>query len=68
MNQSNGFTPRAAAVLGGAQQAAQQAGHTYIGSEHLFLALMREGAGAAFTLLAQRRVTAGKALFWKEYQ
>lgn len=61
MNQSNGFTPRAAAVLGGAQQAAQQAGHTYIGSEHLFLALMREGAGAAFTLLAQRRVTAGKA-------
>ena len=62
MNQyNNGFTPRATAALGGAQLAAQQAGHTYIGTEHLFLALMREGAGAAYTLLSQRRVTAGKA-------
>ena len=60
MNQYNGFTPRAAAALEGAQRAAQQAGHTYIGSEHLLLALLREGAGAAYTLLFQRRVTAGK--------
>ena len=60
MNQYNGFTPRAAAALCGAQQAAQRAGHTYIGSEHLFLALVQEGAGAAYTLLSQRRVTAGK--------
>ena len=43
MNQYNGFTPRAAAALEGAQRAAQQAGHTYIGSEHLLLALLREG-------------------------
>ena len=61
MDQYNGFTPRAASALAGAQQAAQQAGHTYIGSEHLLLALLREGAGAAYTLLAQRRLTAGKA-------
>lgn len=60
MNQYNGFTPRAAAALNGARLAAQQAGHTYIGSEHLLLALLREGAGAAYTLLSQRRITAGK--------
>ena len=53
MNQYNGFTPRAAAALEGAQRAAQQAGHTYIGSEHLLLALLREwgrsGLYAAFS-------------------
>ena len=58
MNQYNGFTPRAAAALEGAQRAAQQAGS--VPSEHLLLALLREGAGAAYTLLFQRRVTAGK--------
>ena len=61
MNQYSGFTPRAASVLAGAQQAAQGMGHTYIGSEHLLLALLREGAGAAYTLLTQRRITAAKA-------
>ena len=60
MNQYSGFTPRAASVLAGAQQAAQGMGHTYIGSEHLLLALLREGAGAANTLLTQRRITAAK--------
>ena len=60
MNQYSGFTPRAASVLAGAQQAAQGMGHTYIGSEHLLLALLREGAGAAYTLLTQRRITAAK--------
>ena len=43
MNQYNGFTPRAAAALEGAQRAAQQAGHTYIGSEHLLLRCCERG-------------------------
>ena len=46
--------------IGGAQRAAQQAGHTYIGSEHLLLALLREGPERLIRCFFQRRVTAGK--------
>ena len=61
MYKFTGFTQKANDVLNAAIEYAENMGHTYIGSEHLFLALMREGAVADFTLLAQRRVTAGKA-------
>ena len=57
MDQYNGFTPRAASALAGAQQAAQQAGHTYIGSEHLLLGLMREEEGIAHRVLEEAGLT-----------
>lgn len=61
MYKYNGFTPRAASALNGAFAVAGEFGHTYIGTEHLLVALVREGGGAAYTLLIQRRITAVRA-------
>ncbi|MQL96048.1 hypothetical protein Taro_028719 [Colocasia esculenta] len=41
------FTPRAKGVLELSLEEARQLGHNYIGSEHLLLALLREGEGVA---------------------
>lgn len=60
MNKNNGYTPRAASAMEGARTAAEALGHTYIGSEHLLLALIKEGGGAAYTLLTQKRLTAAR--------
>ena len=38
----NKFTPRAEESLRLAQEAAEEMGHGYVGSEHLLLGLMRE--------------------------
>ena len=43
----NRFTPRAQNALQLAQAAAEELGHSYVGSEHLLLGLLREEAGAA---------------------
>ena len=40
----NRFTERARQALTLAQEAAASFGHSYIGSEHLLLGLLREGA------------------------
>ncbi len=45
------FTPRARRVLELAWDEARQLGHNYIGSEHLLLALIREGEGVAARVL-----------------
>lgn len=42
-----GFTERARKVLAFANEEAAQLGHPYIGTEHLLLALIREGEGVA---------------------
>ena len=47
----NRFTPRAQSALRLAQEAAEELGHSYVGSEHLLLGLMREEGGAAVTPL-----------------
>jgi len=39
------FTDRARRVMGLANQEAQRSGHEYLGSEHILLGLLREGAG-----------------------
>jgi ATP-dependent Clp protease ATP-binding subunit ClpC len=52
------FTPRAKKVLELSLREAQQLGHTYIGTEHLLLGLIREGEGVA----AQVLVTLGADL------
>jgi quercetin dioxygenase-like cupin family protein len=47
------FTERARKVLQLAQEEAQRLNHSYIGSEHLLLGLVREGNGVAAKILAQ---------------
>lgn len=47
-----GFTPRAKRVLELAFDEARQLGHTYIGTEHILLGLIREGEGVAAQVLA----------------
>src|SRR5690625_4349468 len=52
MTQGNiGFTPRAKRVLELAFDEARQLGHTYIGTEHILLGLIREGEGVAAQVL-----------------
>lgn len=51
------FTRKAASVLNGALEAACALGHTYIGSEHLLLALASESDCVAAKLLDARGIT-----------
>ena len=53
----NRFTERAQQALAKAQEAAGSFGHSYIGSEHLLLGLLREGSGPAAKALAAAGVT-----------
>jgi len=46
------FTPRAKKVLEFSLREALQLGHTYIGTEHILLGLVREGEGAGIQVLA----------------
>ncbi|HOE57585.1 MAG TPA: Clp protease N-terminal domain-containing protein, partial [Bacillota bacterium] len=46
-----GYTPRTKTVLELSAEEARSLGHNYIGTEHLFLALIREGEGAAAQIL-----------------
>jgi ATP-dependent Clp protease ATP-binding subunit ClpC len=50
------FTPRAKKVLELSLREALQLGHTYIGTEHILLGLMREGDGVAAQVLVSRGV------------
>uniref|UniRef100_A0A7N0URN7 Uncharacterized protein n=1 Tax=Kalanchoe fedtschenkoi TaxID=63787 RepID=A0A7N0URN7_KALFE len=45
------FTPRAKRVLELSLEEARQLGHNYIGTEHLLLAILREGEGSAALVL-----------------
>ena len=57
----NHFTPRAQNALRLAQAAAEELGHSYVGSEHLLLGLLREEEGAARRCLAEQSVTQERA-------
>ncbi|MBR2927029.1 MAG: ATP-dependent Clp protease ATP-binding subunit [Clostridia bacterium] len=50
------FTQKAQAVLNLALQSAAELGHTYIGSEHLLLGLLKEGTGVAYQYLNEYHV------------
>src|SRR5438067_2163250 len=54
------FTGRARKVLQLAQEEAQRFNHNYIGTEHLLLGLVREGAGVAAKVLANLGVDLNK--------
>jgi len=57
----NRFTPRAQSALRLAQESAEELGHSYVGSEHLLLGLLREEDGAAHRCLSEQSVTMEKA-------
>ena len=54
------FTERAKQVLTLAQEEAERSHHSYIGTEHLLLGLLREGEGLAAKVLANLGVEIGK--------
>ncbi len=58
MYRFKGFTEKANIALNLAIESAQQMGHTYIGTEHIVLGLLREGTGVAATVLSSRGVSA----------
>ena len=53
-----GFTEKANESLNQAINSAQVLGHTYVGSEHLLLGLLRVGSGVAAAVLSEYGVTA----------
>ncbi len=51
------FTEKANAALNLAIEGAREMGHTYVGTEHILLGLLREGTGVAAVVLAARGIT-----------
>ncbi len=54
----NGFTSKANEALNQAINSAEILGHTYVGSEHLLLGLLRIGSGVAAAVLNKSNITA----------
>ncbi len=57
MMHENKFTPRAEEALRLAQEAAEEMGHGYVGTEHLLLGLMREEEGIAHRVMSEYGLT-----------
>lgn len=57
MYQFNGFTEKANKAMNFAIEAAKNLGHTYIGSEHMLLGLLKEESGVAYEVLQKLGVT-----------
>ncbi len=57
MRYSDGFTGKAILALKEAVCAAEEMGHTYIGSEHLLLGILEEGENAAAAILAAQQIS-----------
>lgn len=51
------FTQKANEALNLAIKAAENFGHNYVGSEHILLALVKEEAGTAYTILNKKGIT-----------
>ena len=56
----NGFTAKANEALNQAINSAELLGHTYVGSEHLLLGLLKIGGGVAAIVLGKSDITAEK--------
>ncbi len=52
-----GFTPKANSAINHALIQASLLGHTYVGSEHLLLGLLRENSGVAYVVLTQKNIS-----------
>ncbi len=57
MYEFRGFTQKANTALNLAIESAQNMGHTYVGTEHILLGLLKEGTGVASQALEQCGVT-----------
>ena len=57
MYRFKGFTEKASTALNLAIECAQELGHTYIGTEHIVLGLLREGTGVAASVLGARGIS-----------
>ena len=53
----NKFSKRAMKALELAEESASELGHSYIGSEHLLMGLLREGEGIAYRVLTEQGLT-----------
>ena len=60
MYKFNGFTEKANNAINLAIESAQDMGHTYIGSEHIVLGLLKNEDGAAYTVLDKCGASADK--------
>ena len=58
MYRFNDFTEKANDALNIAIISAEDMGHTYVGSEHILLGLLREGSGVAFVVLNELKIDA----------
>ncbi len=56
MYKFNGFTEKANSALNLAIESAENLGHTYIGSEHLLIGILKEGSGAAAQILSAKSI------------
>ena len=56
----NRFTEKANEAMNKAIESAEGLGHTFIGSEHILLGLLRQGDGVAHAVLAARKVSERK--------
>ena len=53
----NGFTEKANEALNYTISSAEYFGHTYVGSEHLLLGLLKTGSGVACAVLNNKGIT-----------
>ena len=60
MYRFNSFTQKANDVLNLAIKAAENFGHTYVGSEHILVGILKEGTGVGAFLLDEKGVTLEK--------
>ncbi len=57
MYRFTGFTQKANDALNNAITAAENLGHTYVGSEHILLGLLKENGGMAYTALSAKKIS-----------
>ena len=57
MNHHERFTERARTAIEKAQEAAEALGHSYVGSEHILLGILREGGGQGARVLRDNGLT-----------
>lgn len=57
MYKFNGFTIKASNALNYSILIAEQMGHTYVGSEHVLLGILREGTGVGASILKHKGIT-----------
>ncbi len=60
MYRFTGFTQKANDALNNAISSAENLGHTYVGSEHILLGLLKESGGMAYTALSAKKISYGE--------